>query len=166
MTNSVKPGMIKFLGNDFTLSALENAFNKSNDTFIEPGSLIHDAEFDQSLWPASFAEKYKKPIVTIHEGMYVLLVIPKNWEAELDIVEKDGKKSIKLKAGFKAKFVTKYNFNQSKYKEPPKVDVNAPIYEDRTFPKREFQNRPRFVENKNSNGGGFNPNRRFSNRSN
>lgn len=162
MTNSVKPGTIKFLGNDFTLSALENAFNKSNDSYIEPGSLIYPEQFDQAHWPAAFAEKYKKPIVTIHEGMYVLLFAPKDWEADTHVTEEGDKKTIKLKSGFKAKFVSKYNFNQSKYKEPPKVDINAPIYEDRTFPKRDFQNRPRFSENKNSNGGGFNNNRRFS----
>lgn len=129
MTDKVIPKTIRFLGKEFDLKLLEQAMTKASDTYIEPGKEIHE-----DMLAFSWGDKFKKPVLTIHEGRYVVLAGIDAIKEHLDITGK----TIKVVNGFKVKFVTKYNFNQSKVVEVvapvvPAVPVQAapPVYQDR-----------------------------------
>lgn len=144
MTNGASSRIIKFLDKEYTIDGLEKAIGKANSTFIEPGSKFHEVSFDAAQLPEIWQERYKMPVVTVHEGKYVFIHIP------------DGKQP-DLAAGFKAKFVTKYNLNQAKpYVAPPPQPVQAPVYEaPRTYDKKPYQGSKPY-----QGGGGYNNNNR------
>lgn len=145
MTNGTNSRIIKFLDKEYTIDGLEKAIGKANSSYIEPGSKFHEVSFDASKLPEIWQERYKMPIVTVHEGKYVFIHIP------------DGDKPDPAK-GFKAKFVTKYNLNQAKpYVAPPPAP--APVYEaPRTYEKKSYGSKPY------QGGGGYNNNRRTGGR--
>lgn len=129
MTDNAIPKTIEFLGKEFDTKLLEQAMTKSAETYIEPGKEIHE-----SLLAIDWNGKFKKPVLTIHEGRYVILAGIEQLTEHLDTTGE----IIKVKNGFKAKFITKYNFNQSKATEVvapvvPAVPVQAapPAYQDR-----------------------------------
>jgi len=160
MAKGATSGIITFLDNEYTIEGLEKAISKSNETYVEPGSIIHEFAFDALALPANWAEKYRKPIVTQRDGKYVLIFTPASFMPDVEFIG-DGKETaqvIKLKTGFKARFVTKYNLNQAKPYVAPKVDVNTPIYE---APAPRTYDRPKQYQN----GGGYNNNRRYGGRS-
>lgn len=133
MTNGATSRTIKFLDNEYTIDGLEKAIGKSNDTYIEPNSAFHDMTFDQSLLPADWREKFKKPIVTQREGKYVLVFMPEDGPV--------------LSQGFKAKFITKYNLNQAKPYVAPKPDLaalQAQAQEVRSYPPKSYGDRPKY----------------------
>ena len=165
MANSVKSGNILFLGNEFVLSDLVSAFNKANVSYIEPKAEFHKVELNHGLLPEDWKRSHKQPVVTIHEGKYIFLYRPDDFKAEFEDCTDQVPPHFKVLGGFRAKFVTKYNFNRAKFVEAPIVDTRAPIYEDRRYDDR-FANRPTFRPNTNQNGGGYSNNtRRFDERS-
>lgn len=141
MTTSNKPATLKFMGKEFDLKLLEQAIAKSAEVYIESGKPVHEEMISKDAVPASWAEKFKRPVLTIYENRYVLLVAGDELVASL----KETKDGIVTGNGFKAKFVTKYNFNQSKVSEvpdvpaPPPVPV-APVYQDRKPPQWKSNN--------------------------
>ncbi|BAQ02560.1 hypothetical protein AVU38_gp032 [Ralstonia phage RSL2] len=144
MTKGATSGIIKFLDNEYTIEGLEKAIGKSNATYIEPASPIHElVKFDQAQLPADWKDKYKMPIVTQREGKYVFIFMP---DADLDFSK-----------GFKAKFVTKYNLNQAKpYVAPPPSPapvVEAPKpYEKKSYGSKSYQGSGGYNNNRNQGG--------------
>jgi hypothetical protein len=136
-------GTIMFLENEFVLTKLEIAFGRAVNTYIEPNSEIHKLEFDQSLLPEAWIEKYKLPIVTQHEGKLLFIYRPDGVNEHLSIIgDAKGEKAIVAK-GFKAKLVSKYVLNKAKYMdEPPAPPVSAYVEPVRpAYPKREVNNK-------------------------
>jgi hypothetical protein len=161
MTSNEKSGTIMFLDREFDLKLLEQAIGKSTESYIEPGSAIHAIRFDETNWPEGINERVRRPVVTLHEGKYVVLVA--NGADENFTETKDG---IKVAVGFKAKFVTKYNFNQAKYVPPAPPVVHETPAPRAPYPKREWTpNRPQ--GQRNHSGGNWNGQARsFGNRGN
>ena len=130
---------LKFMDKEFDVKLLEQAISKSAEVYIEAGKEIHEEMIAVEALPFSWVAKFKKPVLTIHQGRYVILV------ATADVLKNlnDTDKGIFTTIGFKAKFVTKYNFNQSKVVEPlsPTATPPAqprpatPTYQDRAAPK-------------------------------
>lgn len=149
---------IRFLENYYTIVGLENACNKAVDVYIEPASKFHEQHFDQTKLPAHWSDKFKKPVVTQRDGKYVFIYRPDGLNAE---------------AGFKARFVSKYNLAHAKHVEPPIVDVHQPIDEGYTSNYRGGRSDNRYNSGgyggsqPRQYGGGYNNNnRRFGGRSN
>jgi hypothetical protein len=110
---------ITFLGKDFSIKSLEQAFAKSVDSYIEPGKEISEHRFDPETLGIGWAETFKKPILTLHEGKYVIIMMDDELlNSSTHLVEQNGVTKRIVVKGFKAKFVTKYNFNQAKVLEP------------------------------------------------
>lgn len=148
MTSGTTSDTIWFLDKEYSIKALEQAISKSSDTYIEPGKEIHEAMFVQTE-PSivGWANKFKKPVVTMHEGKYVIIVRTDimNNDVMNDFWEVSADDKITVKKGFKAKFVTKYNFNQSKVVNqvapvPVPVKEIRPAYQDKAAPQWKANN--------------------------
>lgn len=132
--------VIWFQDKEFSFKLIEQAVAKSSDSYIEPGKQIHPDSFLRTAVPAEWSTKYKKPIMTLHEGMYVVIHMPQEYMEKLE--PNNGK--ILIKEGFKAKFISKYNFNQSKKENDVPVVISKPVppkpiptfTEKKTYPAR------------------------------
>lgn len=137
MTQTSSTGSLFFTDKEFSIKSLEQAFGKSPEVYIEPGKAFSADKFDQADLPQAWHAKYKVPVVTMHEGKYVFIVLPEAFEA-LFVTNADG--VIVNEKGFKAKFVSKYNFNQAKKTNevaavpPPPPKPVAPAYADKKPP--------------------------------
>lgn len=152
---------ISFLGKDFSIKSLEQAFAKSADSYIEPGKEISEHRFDPETLGIGWAELFKKPILTLHEGKYVIIMIDDELlNNSTHLVEQNGVTKRIVVKGFKAKFVTKYNFNQAKVVEaPPPAPVQAePARTWNTKPNTNWQPNNGFSKNQ---SGGYKGNSRF-----
>jgi hypothetical protein len=184
MTSIEKPKTIGFLGNEYKVKELGQAILKSSIVEIEEGKEVHPIQFDQSQIPAEWNNKHGLPVLTIHEGKYVIIL--NNFGRDVLVKTTDVKKMKRHNPNevesvitthvtskkFKAVFVTKYNFNQAKFEipkpepvepTPPPVNVYdlAKCYEKNTGA-RYNNNRPNGQQNQN--GGFKNNNHRGGNR--
>jgi hypothetical protein len=164
MTSNEQSGIIKFLDKEFDLKLLKQAIDKSSDSYIEPGKEISELRIDL---PAEFSQDFKKPVLTLHEGKYVIIHMDDGFlEQNSHLVEKDGVSKRIVTKGFKAKFVTKYNFNQAKVVPPAPPVVHETPAPRPSYPKREFTStRPQ--GQRNHSGGNWNgQTRSYGNRGN
>lgn len=177
MTSIEKPKTIGFLGKEFTMLGLKQAIIRSGESYIEPGKEIHETMFDQNLVPEDWKGKHGRTILTIHEGKYVVLYRGPDFNDNIGIVEEkktiNGQEMTRAKTqvvkGFKAVFVTKYNFNQAKY-EPPSLETvpvptPTPVYgQARSYNNNRYGDKSRTYGQQNQNGGFKNNNHRGGNR--
>lgn len=122
MSGDNNQGCVRFLDNEYKLNVLEQAINKATTFKIEAGKEFHDATFEQNEIPAAWGSKYKVPVLTMHEGKYVIVsgvaevlqhlaVLVEKKKVKGEVVE--SAKTVNLGV-FHAKVVTKYNLNDAK----------------------------------------------------
>lgn len=135
MILSLKPKVISFRDREYNIQLLEIAVAKAITTHIEPNSEFDEIRFDQSLFPKSWSEKIKKPVITMYQGKYVVVYLPEHHQ-DLD-----------LKDGFKALFITKYSLGQAKVVAVEEV-AEEPIQDPpvRSYQRREYSHDSRNKE--------------------
>ena len=104
MTNNVT-----IMGLVYNVTSLVSSINRSNETYIQPGSKFHDRQ--PGIEDVGLGKN--KPVVTIHDGKYI----------DLSGTVTDEMK----KNGFRAIFVTKYNLNQARVEKKPVAIPAAPV---------------------------------------
>lgn len=142
---------IRFKGKDHSLKLLKLAIKKASIVTIEPGTDFHEYLFELEPAGEDTLSDSKYPIVTPFEGKMVVIgstrLLPPEVYLEHKLANGIGNTTPpaerKNKTPFKAILVTKYNVNQTRYKEPL-VDVKAPIYEPEPEVRRPF-NPPKFA---------------------
>ena len=141
---------ICFKGKHHSLKLLKLAIKKATVVVIEAGTEFHEHKFELEPHGEDTLSDSKHPIITPYEGKMVVIGSSRLLPQEVygESISPDVRKN---KTPFKAILVTKYNVNQTRIKETPKVDVNAPIYESEPEVRRPY-NPPRFVNTRPSPG--------------
>lgn len=116
MSTTSESATIVFMDIKYNIRALENCIGKAVHSEFDSKIGIHARAFDQARLPAEWKKKYRRPVLTLRDGMYVVIHNPYDVPLTLDLIEL---------AGGSIMFVSKYSLNQARY-DNVRAAIQAP----------------------------------------